>query len=83
MYTPIATAKQVAYLQHLTDRAVYLKMRHPSIIPDGIFPTTWGDTIMTSERAKLRIQMFKSILEKADLVLHPQKSVIIEDLPEC
>lgn len=83
MYTPIATKKQVEYLQHLTDRAHNLKMRHPSLIPDGLVHIVWSDTPMTSEKASLRIKMYQSILEKADLVLYPKKSVIVEDLPEC
>lgn len=80
MYQPLATAKQVAYLQHLTDRAVYLKMRHPSIIPDGIFPIIWES--MTSEKAQLRIRFYNEILDKADLILHPATKVAEnEDLP--
>lgn len=80
MYQPLATAKQVAYLQHLTDRAVYLKMRHPSLVPNGIFPIIWES--MTSEKAQLRIRFYQSILDRADLILHPATKVAeTEDFP--
>lgn len=80
MYQPLATPRQVAYLQHLTDRAVYLKMRHPSLVPNGIFPIIWES--MTSEKAQLRIRFYQSILDRADLILHPSPKVAeTEDLP--
>lgn len=80
MYTPLATPQQLQYLQHLTDRAVNLKLRHPSLVPDGIFPVTWDP--MTADKAKLRIRFYQSILDKADLVLHPAEKVAeTEDMP--
>lgn len=81
MYTPIATSKQIAYLQHLTDRAEYYKMRHPSVIPDGLYYRKW-ELGITSEKIGLYIQMYRSILDKANAILYPRKKVAEnEDLP--
>ena len=81
MYTPMATSKQIAYLQHLTDKAEYYKMRHPSVIPDGLYHRKW-ELGITSKQAGLYIQMYKSILTKAYATLFPAKTSKIEgDLP--
>ena len=77
----LATIKQIEYLQHLTDRAQFIKMRHPSLIPQGLMHRKW-DIGMTSEKAGLRIQMYRNILDKADAILFPRKKVAEnEDLP--
>ena len=77
----LATIKQINYLQHLTDRAQFIKLRHPSLIPDGLYHTKW-DINMTSEQAGLRIQMYRTILERCDAILFPRKKVAEnEDLP--
>lgn len=77
----LATTKQIAYLQHLADRADFIKMRHPSLIPQGLMHRTF-ELGLTSEQAGLRIQMYRSILDKCDLVLYPHKKVAeTEDLP--
>ena len=77
----LATAKQIAYLQHLADRAESIKMRHPSLIPQGLMHQVWGMD-MTSEKASARIDYYKAILNKCDLVLFPKKKVAeTEDLP--
>ena len=77
----LATKKQINYLQALTDRAQFIKMRHPSLIPQGLMHTK-HDLGMTSEKAGLYIQMYRAILDKADAQLYPRKKVAeTEDLP--
>lgn len=77
----LATTKQIAYLQQLTDRAEHIKMRHPSLIPQGLMHTHW-DIDMTSERASARIDYYKAILHDCDLALYPSKKVAEnEDMP--
>ena len=77
----LSTKKQIAYLQNLTDRAEHIKQRHPSLIPQGLMHQVW-DISLTSEQAGLRIQMYRHILEQADLQLYPHKKVAeTEDLP--
>lgn len=65
----LATRKQISYLQHLTDRADYLKRKHPALIPLGLYHRVW-DINMTSEEAGLRIDFYKSILKNADNQLY-------------
>ena len=79
----LATRKQISFLQGLADRAEMIRQRHPSLIPDGLYYERWTCD-MTSEKASLRIQMYQSILAKADQVLYPRKKVssTAEDLPE-
>ena len=60
----LATERQIKYLQHLTDRAEFIKMRHPSLIPAGLYHTRWGG--MTSDMASKRIDYYNAILEKAN-----------------
>ena len=80
--TMLATINQIAYLQHLTDRAEHIKMRHPSLIPQGFVHTTW-DIDMTSEKASARIAYISNILNQADAILFPRKKVAEnEDLKE-
>ncbi len=77
----LATQKQIAYLQHLADRAEYIKTRHPSLIPQGLVHTIW-QLGMTSEKASARIAYYNAILMKADQILFPRKKVAEnEDLP--
>ena len=77
----LATIKQIAYLQHLADRTEFIKMRHPSLIPQGLMHTKFQFGL-TSDQAGLRIQMYRAILEQADSVLYPLKKVAEnEDLP--
>ena len=77
----LATAKQIAYLQHLADRAESIKMRHPSLIPQGLMHQVWGMG-MTSEKASARIAYISNILNQADAVLFRRKKVAEnEDLP--
>lgn len=77
----LATLKQIAYLQHLTDRAEFIKMRHPSLIPQGLVHKVW-DMGMTSDQASARIDYHKAILAQADAILFPHKKVAdTEDLP--
>ena len=77
----LATKKQIAYLQHLTDRAEFIKMRHPSLIPQGLVHKVW-DMGMTSDQASARIDYHKAILANADAILFPHKKVAeTEDLP--
>jgi hypothetical protein len=66
----LATQKQIAYLQALTDKAEAIRRRHPSLIPLGLYHTVWGMG-MTSEKASLKIQFYQSILAKADEAMHP------------
>ena len=76
-----ATARQINYLQHLTDRAEYIKKRHPALIPDGLFHQVW-DRTMTSSLASARIAYYSAILNKANESLYPRKKVAQnEDLP--
>lgn len=78
----LATARQIEYLQHLTDRAEYLKQKHPALIPQGLFHKKW-DINITSERASLTIRFYQVILEKAnDALYHRKKVSKNEDLPE-
>lgn len=77
----LSTKKQIAYLQHLTDRAENIKQRHPSLIPQGLMHQVWGID-MTSEKASARIDYYNAILRQCDLVLYPRKQVAEnEDLP--
>lgn len=77
----LSTKKQIAYLQHLTDRAENIKQRHPSLIPQGLMHTHW-DIDMTSERASARIDYYKAIIAKCEQALFPWKKVAEnEDLP--
>ena len=77
----LATKKQIEYLLYLTNRAVFIKARHPWLVPDGIYPTTWGMD-MTSEKASARITYFNAILTRANEILYPNKKVSkTEDLP--
>ena len=77
----LATIKQIAYLQHLADRAEFIKMRHPSLIPQGLIHTKW-DINMSSEKASARIDYYNAILRQCDTILHPRKKVAeTEDLP--
>lgn len=77
----LSTKKQIAYLQHLTDRAESIKQRHPSLIPQGLMHQVW-EMGMTSEKASARIDYYNAILRQCDLVLYPHKQVAEnEDLP--
>ena len=67
----LATNKQIKLLQDLADRAEVIRTRHPSLIPCGLYHAKW-DSSMTSEKASLRIQFYRSILDQADSVLHPE-----------
>ena len=79
----LATARQISYLQDLADKAEFIRMRHPSLIPMGLYHINWRDirNCPTSEKASLCIKFYKDILEKADLELHPNKVAVTEDLP--
>ena len=79
----LATKKQLDYLQALADDAEHIKVRHPSLIPDGLYHTKWRNNYhLTSEGASLRIQFYLSILGKAHSVLFPTKKMSIkEDIP--
>ena len=77
----LATMRQIQYLQALTDRAEHIKMRHPSLIPDGLYHKRW-DIGMTSEKAHLLILMYNAILAQCDQILfHRKKVAQNEDLP--
>ena len=56
------------YLRHLSARAEYLKMRHPSLIPDGVYNEDW-DQFMNSERASMTIQYLEGIVSRANAEL--------------
>lgn len=78
----LATTKQIQYLQDLADRADYLKMRHPSLIPQGLMHIKWDNEGVTSDKASRCIQFYNEILRKADAILHPMPKVAeTEDLP--
>ena len=78
----LATTKQIQYLQDLADRADYLKMRHPSLIPQGLTHIRWSEQGVTSDKASRCIQFYNEILRKADAILHPTPKVAEnEDLP--
>ena len=49
-----ATKRQVAYLNHLSDRAEFIKMRHPSLIPQGLMRETYQFGMLSSEKAGLQ-----------------------------
>ena len=77
----LATTKQIDYLQVLADKAEFIKMRHPSLIPQGLFHIRW-ELGITSEKASNCIKFYNEILNKADLELHPRSVVSeTEDLP--
>ena len=77
----LATKKQITYLQKLADRAQFIKMRHPSLIPQGLMHQVW-DMGMTSDQASARIDYHKAILAQADAELYPWKKLRDnEDLP--
>lgn len=78
----LATNKQIAYLQDLANRCDFIKMRHPSLIPQGLTLIKWADEGVTIEKASRCIQFYNEILNNADLQLHPRKKVAeTEDLP--
>lgn len=77
----LATTKQIAYLQHLTDSAESIRRKHPSLIPVGLTHAKW-ELGMTSERASLCIRYYNAILDQAYAILYPRKKVAeTEDLP--
>lgn len=77
----LATTKQIAYLQQLTDKAELIRTCHPSLIPQGLMHHVW-DIDMTSEKASARIDYYKAILAQCELVLFPAKKVAEnEDMP--
>lgn len=65
----LATRRQIEYLQHLTDRAEYLKRKHPALIPQGLYHKVW-DLGMTSALASARIEYYNAILEKCYTILY-------------
>jgi len=75
----LATTKQIAYLQVLADKAEHIKSRHPSLIPQGLSHIRW-ELGITSDKASNCIKFYQSILNKADLALHPVRKDT-EDLP--
>ena len=78
----LATTKQIQYLQVLADKAEFIKMRHPSLIPQGLHHIVWENIGITSDKASNCIKFYNEILRKADLALHPSKKVSeTEDLP--
>lgn len=78
----LATNKQIAYLQALADKADFIKLRHPSLIPQGLTHIRWNEQGVTSDKASLCIQFYNEILRKADEILHPTKKLAgNEDLP--
>jgi len=77
-----ATKNQITYLQDLADRCDIIKMRHPSLIPQGLTHIKWANEGVTSDKASRCIQFYNEILNNADLQLHPRKKVAeTEDLP--
>ena len=68
----LATQRQIDYLQHLTDRADFLKMRHPSLIPAGLYHQRW-DMGLTSERASLMIDFYRNIVDQANAKLYRKR----------
>ena len=77
----LATNKQIEYLQALADRADFIKMRHPSLIPQGLDHIRW-ELGITSDKASRCIQFYNEILRRADEILHPiPKLSKNEDLP--
>jgi len=77
----LATTKQIQYLQSLADRANFIKMRHPSLIPQGLDYIRW-ELGITSDKASRCIQFYNEILRKAELILNPTPRVSeTEDLP--
>ena len=78
----LATNKQIAYLQDLANRCEFIKMRHPSLIPQGLSLIKWGNEGVTSDKASRCIQFYNEILRKVDEILHPMPKVAeTEDLP--
>lgn len=78
----LATNKQIAYLQDLADRCDIIKLRHPSLIPQGLVRIDWSKQGVTSDKASLCIQFYNEILRKADAILNPMPKVAeTEDLP--
>lgn len=78
----LATNKQIAYLQDLADRCDFIKMRHPSLIPQGLTHIRWNEQGVTTDKASLCIQFYTEILRKADAILNPTPKVAeTEDLP--
>lgn len=67
----LATRRQIEYLQHLTDRAAYLKRKHPALIPNGVFHKVW-DMGMTSDLASARIEYMSRIVTNANNMLYGQ-----------
>ena len=73
----LATTKQIQYLQALADRADFIKMRHPSLIPQGLSHIRW-ELGITSDKASRCIQFYNEILRRADEIIHPTPK---DDLP--
>ena len=77
----LATSKQISLLNSLSARIDIIKMRHPSVIPQGWTRQDWSMS-MTSEKASARIDYHKAILHQAYLILFPWMKVAEnEDLP--
>ena len=78
----LATIEQIAYLNDMAKRADLLKMRHPSLIPQGLMKETY-ELGLNSEYAGLLIQMYRSILDKAHSTLYGRKKAkrVEDDLP--
>ena len=78
----LATRKQILYLQELANKCDFIKMRHPSLMHQGLTLIDWDKEGITSDKASRCIQFYNEILRKADLILNPLPKVAeTEDLP--
>jgi len=77
----LASRAQIAYLQRMTDEADLIKMRHPSLIPQGLMHRRW-EFGLSRERAGLYIQMYRSILSKCpSFLFRLKRTEDADDLP--
>lgn len=79
----LATRKQILYLQELAHKCDFIKMRHPSLMPQGLTLIDWDKEGITSDKASRCIQFYNEILRKANEILNPMPKVAVtEDLPD-
>jgi len=68
----LATKRQIAYLQELTDKVEFVRRSWPWLIPLGLEYKRW-DIGMTSAKASLRIDYYNAILRQCYAVMKARK----------
>ena len=68
----LATKRQIAYLQELTDKVEAVRQKWPWVTPLGLEYKRW-DIGMTSEKASLRIDYYNAILRQCYALMKARK----------